>query len=124
MLVEVETTLRLISYSPGRIEFQPTPDAPRDLAQRLGARLQGWTGARWAVSVAAEGGGETIAEVRDAAELAAREEARNHPLVAAVLAAFPGAEITEIRTPTEIETDAAQDALPEVEDEWDPFEED
>lgn len=124
LLVEVETTLRLISYSPGRIEFQPTPDAPRDLAQRLGARLQGWTGARWAVSVAAEGGGETIAEVRDAAELAAREEARNHPLVAAVLAAFPGAEITEIRTPTEIETDAAQDALPEVEDEWDPFEED
>ena len=62
LLVEVETNLRLVRYSPGRIEIQPTADAPADLAQRLGARLQGWTGARWAVSVANTGGGATIAE--------------------------------------------------------------
>ena len=39
LLVEVETTLRLAAYQPGRIEFTPTEKAPADLAQRLGARL-------------------------------------------------------------------------------------
>ncbi len=124
LLVEVETTLRLASYSPGRIEFVPTDNAPRDLAQRLGQRLQGWTAARWAVTLVNEGGAETLAEIRDADQLALEEEARDHPLVQAVLTTFPGAKITSITTPKAIEAIAAADALPEVDDEWDPFEDD
>ncbi len=50
LLVEVETHVRLASYRPGRIEFQPTPNAPQDLSQRLGAALQRWTGTRWGVT--------------------------------------------------------------------------
>ena len=122
LLVEVETTLRLASYTPGRIEFQPTDKAPRDLAQRLGQRLQGWTGVRWAVTLVNEGGVETLAEVRDAKQLELEEEAREHPLVQAVLTTFPGAKISKITTPKAIEAIAAADALPEVDDEWDPFE--
>jgi len=124
LLVEVETTLRLAAYQPGRIEFAPTETAPRDLAQRLGARLQAWTGNRWAVSVVNDGGGKTIAEVRDAADLALKAEAEGHPMVQAVLAQFPQAKITAIRTPEEIAQEAHIEALPEVDDEWDPFEED
>ncbi|MFO8126791.1 MAG: DNA polymerase III subunit gamma/tau [Yoonia sp.] len=123
LLVEVETGLRLVSYQPGRIEVNPTPSAARDLVGRLGARLQAWTGNRWAISVA-DGGGPTIAETRDAAENALLQEAREHPLVKAVIAAFPKAKITEIRTEAEKEQDALTDALPEVDDEWDPFDED
>jgi DNA polymerase-3 subunit gamma/tau len=124
LLIDVETTLRLAAYQPGRIEFVPTNDAPRDLAQRLGARLQTWTGNRWAVSIVNDGGGKTIAEVRDAAELEQRAEAEAHPLVQAVMAQFPKARITAIRTPEDIAAEAQGEALPEVEDEWDPFEED
>jgi len=124
LLVEVETYLRLVSYSPGRIEFEPTEDAPRDLAARLGSRLQALTGARWGVSVVGSGGGRTIAEERDAERLALEAEARDHPLVQAVLAAFPEAKITDIRTPEALAAEAQAEALPEVEDEWDPFEED
>lgn len=124
LLVEVETTLRLASYTPGRIEFVPTDNAPRDLAQRLGQRLQGWTGVRWAVTLVNEGGAETLAEVRDADQLALEEEARKHPLVQAVLTTFPGARISKITTAKAIEAEAAADALPEVDDEWDPFEDD
>jgi len=123
LLVEVETGLRLVSYQPGRIEVNPTGDAARDLVGRLGARLQAWTGNRWAISVA-DGGGPTIAETRDAAENALLQEAQDHPLVKAVIAAFPKAKITEIRTEAEKEQDALTDALPEVDDEWDPFDED
>ena len=124
LLVEVETTLRLANYTPGRIEFQPTDNAPHDLAQRLGQRLQGWTGARWAVTLVNDGGAATLAELRDADQLALEKEAREHPLVQAVLTTFPGAKITKITTPKTIEANAATDALPEVDDEWDPFEDD
>ncbi len=123
LLVDVETALRPVSYAPGRIEFQPTDDAPRDLAQRLGRRLQGWTGMRWAVSVVAEGGGRTIAETRNAKDDALRQKAQEHPLVKAAFATFPGAKITGIRTPEAIEAEAAAAALPEAPDEWDAFEE-
>nr|WP_281244959.1 DNA polymerase III subunit gamma/tau [Tropicimonas isoalkanivorans] len=122
LLIEVETTLKLARYSPGRVEFEPTPDAAPDLAQRLGQRLQLWTGSRWAVSVVGSGGGPTLAEARDSERRALEETALAHPMVQAVLATFPGAKITEIRTPDQIAAEAAVEALPEVEDEWDPFE--
>ena len=120
LLVDVETSLKLVSYSPGRIEFEPTEKAPRDLAQRLGSRLQTWTGQRWAVSIGTNGA-STIAELRDAAALELIEQAKAHPLVQAVLVAFPKAQISDIRTAKDIAAEAQIDALPEVEDEWDPF---
>ncbi len=126
LLLEVETTLRLVKYSPGRIEFQPTDSAAPDLAQRLGAKLQGWTGARWGVSVTAQGGGATLAETRVQDHAAKADEALQNPLVAAVFAAFPGAKIAEIRDLGRAEEIAAQEALPEMDEtlgpDWDPFE--
>jgi DNA polymerase-3 subunit gamma/tau len=124
LLVEVETGVQLAKYQPGRIEFVPTETAPQGLAQRLGQRLQLWTGNRWAVSVVNEGGTQTIAAKRDKAENALKAEAETHPLVQAVLTEFPKAKITQIRTPDDIAEAAQAEALPEVEDEWDPFEED
>ncbi|TMV11783.1 DNA polymerase III subunit gamma/tau [Arenibacterium halophilum] len=124
LLVEVETGLHLVAYQPGRIEFRPADNAPSDLAQRLGSALQRWTGNRWAVSVVSDGGAATIAEVRDAAEIALRNKAGEHPLVQAVMARFPKAAITRIRTPQDIAAAVETEALPEVEDEWDPFEDD
>ena len=124
LLVEVETTLRLAKYQPGRIEFQPTADAPRDLAARLAQRLQLWTGARWAVIIVSDGGADTIAEVRDSDRLILENKAKEHPLVQAVFQAFPDAKITEIRTLEDITAEAQAEALPEVDEEWDPFEDD
>ncbi|PUB10830.1 DNA polymerase III subunit gamma/tau [Yoonia sediminilitoris] len=123
LLVEVETGLRLVNYQPGRIEVNPTTDAAPDLVGRLGSRLQAWTGNRWAISIA-DGGAPTIAEVRDAADNAIRAEAEAHPLVQAVIAAFPKAKITDIRTEEDLAQHALEDALPEVDEEWDPFDED
>ena len=66
----------------------------------------------------------TIYEKNNAAELALKAEASEHPLVRAALEAFPKAKILEIRTAEEVAQEASAEALPEVEDEWDPFEED
>ena len=122
LVVEVEDGLRLVAYQPGRIEFEPSPKAPADLAQRLGSRLQSWTGVRWAVTVTRQGGAPTIREAREAETLKLKEEAKKDPTVAAVLAAFPKARIGNLHPPEEVARHAAEDALGEVEEEWDPFE--
>ncbi|MCT4555293.1 MAG: DNA polymerase III subunit gamma/tau [Pelagimonas sp.] len=123
LLVEVEAGVRLAAYQPGRIEFTPAENTATDLAARLGTALHRWTGNRWAVSIVNDCTAETVTEARDAAARAEREEAAQHPLIQAVLAAFPKAEIKQIHSAKEAETAALMDALPEVEDEWDPFEE-
>jgi len=123
LLVEVENHVRLVHYAPGRIEFQPTENARPDLAATLASRLQAWTGARWGISVTGKGGGPTIAEERDRERNEALEAARQHPLVQAVIAAFPGAAVTDVRSPETLAAEAQFEALPEVDEEWDPFEE-
>ncbi len=127
LLNEVETGLRLARYSPGRIEFEPTPGAKPDLAARLGQRLQGWTGGRWGVSIVATGGAPTIAETRSAELAEMRAEVADNPLVQAIMTAFPGAKIAEVRSPEAITAQASEAALPQaepdVDDDWDPFEE-
>ncbi|MEM8956888.1 MAG: DNA polymerase III subunit gamma/tau [Pseudomonadota bacterium] len=130
LVIDVEDHVRLVSYTPGRIEFHAGAQAPSDLAQRLRARLEGWTAARWAVSIAsAPSNTETLSETQ-ARETAARHaKAAAHPLVAAAMAAFPGAEVSGLRTPDEIAAEAraaaqtaALDAQDEQDDGWDPFE--
>ncbi|MBE2275071.1 MAG: DNA polymerase III subunit gamma/tau, partial [Rhodobacteraceae bacterium] len=97
-----------------------------DLAARLGQRLQGWTGARWGVSVVSAGGAPSLAETRARDRQAAQAEAQHNPLVQAVLAAFPGAQITDIRSPEALAARAAVEAMPvaetETDEDWDPFE--
>jgi DNA polymerase-3 subunit gamma/tau len=124
LLWEVEHHIRPVRLAPGRLEFQPTDDAAPDLAARLAGALQRWTGQRWGVSVVATGGGATLAEDADKDRKAAEAAALENPLVQAVMAAFPGARIAEIRSAAELAAEAQAEALPEVEDEWDPFEED
>ncbi|CAN1555733.1 DnaX DNA polymerase III, gamma/tau subunits [Paracoccaceae bacterium] len=127
LLNEVETGLRLVRYSPGRVEFEPAPGAKSDLASRLGQRLQGWTGSRWGVSVVSSGGAPTIAETRATVEAETHAEAAGNPLVQAILTAFPGARIADVRLPASLVADAASAALPvaepETDDDWNPFEE-
>ena len=123
LLIDVENSIRLGSYMPGRIEFTPTKDAPKDLAQRLGQLLQSWTGFRWAVTVVSHCSAKTIQEHRNAEEAQLELDAKLHPFVKTVFEKFPKASITEIKSQTQIITEAAQTSLPEIEGEWDPFEE-
>jgi DNA polymerase III subunit gamma/tau len=128
LLVEIKNCLRLVSYAPGRMEFQPTDDAPVDLIQRLKRALHLATGANWIISVANTGGGATIAEQGQAEARAVEAELEQHPLLQAVRAAFPKARIASIRTRAQLQAAAQADALPDLPDpddlpeDWDPFE--
>lgn len=124
LLVQVERYVRLAKYSPGRIEFQPTDDAPPQLAATLSQRLASWTGTRWAVTVVSEGGAETLAEVNSALADTMETKARQHPLVQAAMEAFPQSQLIRIHVP-QPEEDINEDLVPidpdDVDDDWAPF---
>ena len=88
-----------IEFAPGRIEFCPVGNPPRDIVQILQARLREWTGEAWDVVTSEAIGEATIKEV----EVATREkhfsDAAADPTVAAVLKAFPKSKIVDVRFP-------------------------
>jgi DNA polymerase-3 subunit gamma/tau len=94
---DIERYVRPISFRPGAIEFEPAPGAPSNLAQRLSSRLKEWTGQPWLVATEHGGGAETLDELHKAAQAQAHGEVLADPFVLSVLAAFPGAEILEVR---------------------------
>ena len=95
--LDMEKYVRLISFRPGAVEFAPAPGAPANLAHRLSARLKEWTGQPWLVAAQGGGGAETLAERRDRELAKAHEEAMGEPFVQALMTAFPGAELLEVR---------------------------
>ena len=86
-----------VQMAPGRLEIRVRPDAPRDLAGQLAALLLETTETRWTISLSNAPGEPTLAEQGRQAEAGRRELAASHPLVQAILAAFPGAAIEAVR---------------------------
>jgi DNA polymerase III subunit gamma/tau len=81
------------------IEIRPQPEAPRDLAGKLAAVLAEATGLRWTIAISTAEGEPTIDAQRQAADQGRAEEAAEHPLVQAIMAAFPGARLEAVRDP-------------------------
>jgi DNA polymerase-3 subunit gamma/tau len=104
--VQVENYVRLVRLEPGILEFSPAPGAPRSLAADLSQKLRDWTGTRWVVTLARDGGTPTLSEQKRSAKAARLESVLQEPLVRAVLDRFPGAEVVAVRDI------AAEDAPP------------
>jgi len=93
----LETMVRPVRFEPGQVEIALTADAAPGLAAELSKKLEQWTGQRWLVALSRDGGEATIAEQKKAAREQLVDDARADPLVAAVLARFPGSEIVDVR---------------------------
>ena len=99
--LDVERFIRLVSFKPGAIEYEPAPNAPADLPRRLSARLKEWTGQTWLIAAQGGGGAESLyeRERREKSEDRARIEA--DPFVLEVKRVFPGAQLMDVRTLTD-----------------------
>jgi DNA polymerase-3 subunit gamma/tau len=95
--VQIESYVRLVRLEPGMLEFSPAPGAPRTLASDLSQKLRDWTGTRWVVTLARDGGMPTLSEQKKSAKAARLESVMQEPLVRAVLDRFPGAEVIAVR---------------------------
>jgi DNA polymerase-3 subunit gamma/tau len=96
---DLERLVRPIRVSPGQFELALEPTAPPGLPGEIARKLEAWTGMRWMVLVAREGGEKPVAaqhkENRDDLFRVAHE----HRDVQAVLKRFPGADIVDVRDP-------------------------
>jgi DNA polymerase-3 subunit gamma/tau len=109
LLTHLINDVHLVRFEAGRIELRPTARAPHDLPNRVAACLLKWTGARWLISVSGDLGAPTLKEQAQAAEAELRRRAAEHPLVKAVLDAFPGATIDAVRDLKVTEESGAED---------------
>jgi DNA polymerase-3 subunit gamma/tau len=91
---QLEASLRPVSFADGRIEVALAEGADVTIVQALSAKLKEWTGRYWAVSLATNApAAPTIREVRQQRQEAARAQAHEDPLVAAILETFPGSTV-------------------------------
>ena len=88
--------VHLVRFAPPVIEMRAEQGTPRDLAGRFGALLSEATGTRWTIALSTVEGELTLAAQGSAADSARRVEAADHPLVRAILTAFPGARIDAV----------------------------
>jgi DNA polymerase-3 subunit gamma/tau len=96
--MDVQRYVRPVSFKPGALTYEPVDGAPANLATRLSSRLKDWTGRQWFVIANGQGGGETLIEQEKKATAAIRAGVEADPFVKAVLEAFPGAVVGEIKT--------------------------
>ncbi|HYE44535.1 MAG TPA: DNA polymerase III subunit gamma/tau [Caulobacter sp.] len=115
--LDVDRYVRLVSFRPGAIVFEPAPGTPNSLAGRLVARLKEWTGQPWLVAAEGGGGAETAWERQKREQREARAEIEADPFVRSVLDAFPGAEILGVKSLAVPQGEAASEPPVEPDDE-------
>lgn len=91
--MEVQRYVKLVSFKPGAIVYESSPEAPADLARKLASRLKDWTGRTWLIAANGQGGGETLIEADRRRKLEERAVVEADPFVKAVMETFPGARL-------------------------------
>ena len=92
----LQGSVHLVRFEPGVLEFRPASGAPSNLANQIQKLISEWTGRHWGVSVSRAEGQPTLAEQVKAKVDAQKADAAVHPVVRAVLDAFPNAEIVAV----------------------------
>jgi DNA polymerase III subunit gamma/tau len=102
LYAHLRQSVHLVRFAPPVIELRLEPHAPRDLAAKLAALLEAETSRRWTIALSNAQGEPTLDEAEGIAKTQAHETATNHPLVQAILEAFPGTKIeTRLDEPTD-----------------------
>jgi len=96
--MDVQRFVRPVAFKPGAITYESIDGAPIDLARKLASRLKDWTGRTWLIAANGQGGGETMIETDRRKRSEERAQIEADPFVLAVMEAFPGATIGEIKT--------------------------
>ncbi len=95
----LERDVRLVRFEDGRLEIALEASAAKSLVNDLSKKLADWTGRRWMIAVSTEAGAGSLRAQAEARKAELKNDVRSDPLVQAVLARFPGAEIVEVRPP-------------------------
>jgi DNA polymerase-3 subunit gamma/tau len=109
LYAHLRQSVHLVRFAPPVMELRLEPTAPRDLVQKLAALLEAETSKRWTIALSNLPGEPTIDEAEGVATAKVMDAALAHPLVQAILVAFPGASV---------ETQHIPEAVPEIPADW------
>ena len=87
---ELYSYVHLVKLEPGTLTIRLSDPQYNNIVQDLRETLSQLTGTRWMVTLASAGGAPTLAQQAEAALQALKDEAAAHPVVAKVMALFPG----------------------------------
>ena len=93
----LERDVRLVRCEDGRLEVGLEKSAPKTLVNDLARKLSQWTQRPWVVVVSEEASQPTVKAQNETRKAELKSGVRADPLVQAVLARFPGAEIVDVR---------------------------
>src|SRR4051794_30962071 len=119
MKTALERDVRLVRIEDGKLEIALEPSARKTLVNDLSRKISEWTGRRWMVVVSAEPGAPTVSTQNAEKQSELEQGVRADPLVQAVLAKFPGAEIVGVKRREEAVADmppATDEPLPNPDD--------
>ncbi len=109
----LERDVRLVRFEDGKLEIALEASAAKSLVNDLSRKLADWTGRRWMIAVSTEAGAAPLRAQAEARKAELKNDVRGDPLVQAVLARFPGAEIVEVRPPVSAPLAASDDVPPD-----------
>lgn len=93
----LERDVRLVRCEDGRLDIALEPSAAKTLVNDLAVKFTKWTGRRWLVVVSAEPAQPTVKSQIEARQADLKTGVQADPLVQAVMARFPGAQIVNVR---------------------------
>ncbi len=91
------------NFAYGRLTLYPRAGAHSSITTRLSQLLSQWTNQPWMISIAQTSSHLTLAEEDEATHKNILAEAHEHPLVKAVLLAFPGSKLENVRDVIQID---------------------
>ena len=91
------TNVRPVRMTPGRLEIMQTAEIDEKFVGKMGRLLSKWSGQDWMISIVQEEGQKTIQEQMISRDKDVKLAALRDPLVACVIEAFPGAQVTAVR---------------------------
>jgi DNA polymerase-3 subunit gamma/tau len=115
----LERDVRLVRCEDGRLEVGLEKSAAKTLVNELSRKLSQWTNRRWMVVVSGEQGEPTVKAQNEIRQAELKTGVQADPLVQAVLARFPGAEIVGVREAEQAvvlptgDPDEPEDTMPE-----------
>jgi DNA polymerase-3 subunit gamma/tau len=114
LAVVLKDHVRLVDYKPGAITVNTTRRTPPDFVMRVKQCLKAWTGETWQVTITKEAEGDDTLRTKEIKrDKQRKDEALREPIVKALLAAFPDAELLAVRdsrSEEELEAAAAADS--------------
>ena len=105
----IKLKMRPVKFEDGLFEYQTKGELEPSVTEKIARLLHDWTGIKWIISEKAGEAGHTLEE-QDAMKLQSEIDAiSTNPLVAEVLAQFPGAKVETIEDITAPEMTSAED---------------